>query len=133
MAFGQSLHLDLFGVEPALCDDLNLGYQTLDELAAFLGMHKQSPPFIFRSPAAQFPDKAGLSGWVPLIESGISLHTLIPAGFVTVDIYTCGELDIEKTTTFVTTRFRPVRIERHHLMRGVGYAPPARPRAVTPR
>ena len=41
-------------------------------------MEKQAPPSIFRSDATRFPDKAGLSGWVPLIESSIVIHTLDP-------------------------------------------------------
>lgn len=121
MAFGQSLHIDLYGIERSICDDLALAYQTLDELAAFLGMHKQSPPFIFRSPDKQFPDKAGLSGWIPLIESGISIHTLVQQGFVTIDLYTCGDLNIEQAIKFLTDRFHPKHFEHHHLVRGTQY------------
>lgn len=121
MAFGQSLHIDLYGVARSICDDLTFGYQTLDELAEFLGMHKQSPPFIFHSPDKQFPDKAGLSGWIPLIESGISIHTLVQQGFVTIDLYTCGDLNIEQATKFLTDRFHPKHFERHHLVRGTQY------------
>lgn len=119
--FGQSLHVDLYGVSPDLCDDLGFCYRLLDDLTAHLGMHKQSPPYVFRSPDDLFPDKAGLSGWVPLIESGISIHTLTVKGFVTVDVYTCGHLDVAETARFLRDRLGAAELEQHHLVRGLRY------------
>lgn len=121
MAFGQSLHIDLYGIDAQLCDDLTFGYQLLEDLVSFLQMQKQSPPFIFRSPADTFPDKAGLSGWVPLIESGISIHTLTAHEFVTIDIYTCGGLEIETALNFLCERLQPSHFEHHYLLRGLEY------------
>lgn len=103
--FGQSLHIDLYGVSRELCDDLSFCYDLLDDLTVYLGIHKQSPPYIFHSPDEHFPDKAGLSGWVPLIESGISIHTLTVKELVTIDIYTCGYLDVAKTLSYLSDKF----------------------------
>lgn len=119
--FGRSLHVDLYGVSSEICNDLSFCYQLLDDLTCFLQMHKQAPPFIFRSPEDQFPEKAGLSGWVPLIESGISIHTLTLRQFVSLDIYTCGELDIEKAIAFLYERLQAQSHEQHYLIRGVMY------------
>jgi len=119
--FGQSLHIDLYGVSRELCDDLSFCYDLLDDLTAYLDMHKQSPPYIFHSPDDQFPDKAGLSGWVPLIESGISIHTLTVKEFVTIDIYTCGYLDVEKTLGYLSDKLKASSHESHHLVRGLKY------------
>ncbi len=120
-AFGRSLHVDFYGVSRELCDDLRFCYDLLDDLTARLGMHKQAPPFIFRSPDVEFPDKAGLSGWVPLIESGISIHTLTLTGFVSIDIYTCGCLDAEEAVRYLNNRLGADRIERQYLVRGAAY------------
>ncbi|WAL61907.1 S-adenosylmethionine decarboxylase family protein [Thermocoleostomius sinensis] len=119
--FGQSLHVDLYGVSKAICDDLSFCYQLLEDLTNLLNMHKQAPPFIFRSPDDQFPDKAGLSGWVPLIESGMSIHTLTLRRFVSLDIYTCGDLNIEETIAFLYERLQAESHEQHYLVRGVMY------------
>lgn len=121
MAFGQSLHVDLYGISRQLCDDLSFGYRLLEDLVVLLKMHKQSPPFIFHSPADVFPDKAGLSGWIPLIESGISIHTLTVHEFVTIDIYTCGELDIQRTLDYLKNSLKCSHYEYHHLTRGLEY------------
>jgi S-adenosylmethionine/arginine decarboxylase-like enzyme len=88
----------LYGVSKEICDDLSFCYQILDDLADFLDMHKQSPPFIFRSPDKEFPEKAGLSGWVPLIESGISIHTLIVKEFVSIDTADCRFMKYSSNT-----------------------------------
>lgn len=120
-AFGRSLHVDLYDVDAARCDDINFCYQLLDDLVHHLGMHKQSPPYLFRSPDDQFPDKAGLSGWVPLIESGISIHTLTIKGFVTIDIYTCGCLDVASALAFLCQRLSPNSFEQQYLLRGTTY------------
>ena len=119
--FGQSLHIDLYGVSRELCDDLSFCYNLLDDLTTYLGMHKQSPPYIFHSPDEHFPDKAGLSGWVPLIESGISIHTLTVKEFVTIDIYTCGYLDVAKTLRYLLDKLDATSYESHHLIRGLKY------------
>ena len=121
LAFGQSLHMDVYGVARTLCDDIGFFYSLLDDLAAKLGMHKQAPPFIFRSPDVDFPDKAGLSGWVPLIESGISVHTLTLKEFVSLDIYTCGTLDVDYTASYLRERLCASHFELQHLIRGSKY------------
>ena len=100
MSFGYQLLLDLYGCKPGVCDDLTLCYKFLDDAVTALGMEKQSPPNIFRSDEARFPDKAGLSGWVPLIESSIVIHTLTPKDFITVDIYCCRAFDRKKAEEF---------------------------------
>jgi len=49
-AFGFELLLDLYDCRPGACDDLTLCYQFLDEIVDYLGMEKQAPPNIFRTP-----------------------------------------------------------------------------------
>lgn len=118
--FGWLLTLDLYGCKPGTCDDLALCYAFLEELVKELGMTTQAPPFLFRSPQ-QFPDKAGLSGWVPLIESGIQIHTLSPKSFVSVDVYCCREIRMGNMTDLAKTYFEPRQIEVNHIPRGLKY------------
>lgn len=120
-AFGFELLLDLYDCKPGVCDDLTLCYQYLDEIVGYLGMEKQSPPSIFRSDEIRFPDKAGLSGWVPLIESSIVIHTLSPKNFICVDIYCCKRFDIEKAKEFTRRFFRPKKVDGQFIERGREY------------
>ncbi|MEK7166671.1 MAG: S-adenosylmethionine decarboxylase, partial [Patescibacteria group bacterium] len=83
--FGYSLLLDLYGCKRRLCDDMNDSYEFLNKLVSFLKMHKQSEPTLVRTDHVKYPDKRGLSGWVPLVESGIQIHTLTVKDFITID------------------------------------------------
>ena len=120
-AFGFELLLDLYDCLPGTCDDITLCYQFLDEIVEYLGMEKQAPPNIFRTPDLKFPDKAGLSGWAPLVESSVVIHTLSVTNFISVDIYCCREFDVEKAKHFVSRFFSPKRMDEQFILRGVDY------------
>ncbi|HOY10553.1 MAG TPA: S-adenosylmethionine decarboxylase [Candidatus Omnitrophota bacterium] len=119
--FGYQLLLDLYSCQPGACDDLTLNYRFLDEMVDALGMQKQTPPNIFRSDATRFPEKAGLSGWVPLIESSIVIHTLSVKNFISVDIYCCRKFDVVFAEKFCREYFKPQRLEAQYLLRGTDY------------
>ena len=119
--FGYQLLLDLYGCKEGVCDDLSLCYQFLDEIVAKLGMEKQSPPSIFRSDATRFPDKAGLSGWAPLIESSIVIHTLSPKNYISVDVYCCKAFNSEMAREMCRKFFAPLKIDDQYIERGLDY------------
>jgi len=119
--FGYLMTLDLYGCRKDTVDDLDYCYHFLEDLVDFLGMEKQSPPFIFHSDKKRYPDKAGLSGWIPLIESGIQIHTLTVKRFVSVDIYSCNEFSAEGVEKFVDTWFSPEKVEKAFIERGKEY------------
>jgi len=120
-AFGYELLLDLYDCKPGACDDLALCYKFLDEIVGYLGMEKQAPPNIFYTDGKKFPDKAGLSGWAPLVESSIVIHTLTPKNFISVDVYCCKKFDIEKAKAFVSKFFLPKRLDAQFILRGADY------------
>ena len=120
-AFGFQLLLDLYDCKPGVCDDLNLCYKFLDDIVPFLGMEKQAPPNIFFSDATRFPDKAGLSGWVPLIESSIVIHTLSVTNFISIDIYCCRKFDIKAAQAFCRKFFAPKKMDDQYIERGQDY------------
>lgn len=119
--FGYELLLDLYECKPGACDDLSLCYKFLDEIVGYLGMEKQAPPSIFFTDAARFPDKAGLSGWAPLVESSVVIHTLSVKNYISIDIYCCKEFDIEKAKSFSRRFFSPKRMDAQFILRGVDY------------
>ena len=119
--FGYQLLLDLYECKEDVCEDLNLNYRFLDDMVEKLGMEKQAPPNIFRSDATRFPDKAGLSGWVPLIESSIVIHTLSPKNFISIDIYCCKPFDAHKANEVCHRFFAPTKIDAQHIERGLKY------------
>jgi S-adenosylmethionine/arginine decarboxylase-like enzyme len=128
--FGYFLGIDLYEVSAGQCDDMEKAYRFLEALVIELGMTPMAPPYVIHAPAKfdaegnrveVFADKAGISAWQPLIESGIQIHTLEPKRFISIDIYTCGNLDREKVLNFITLFYTCKRIETHYLERGIDY------------
>jgi len=119
--FGHELLLDCYGCKKGVCGDLDHCYSFLDKLVETIGMKKQAPPQVFRTDHKLYPDKAGLSGWVALVESSIVIHTLSRRNFISIDIYTCGKLDPKQAITFVKKYFGPRKIEKKYLKRGIHY------------
>ncbi len=119
--FGYQLLLDLYECKEGVCDDLSLCYQFLDEIVDALGMEKQAPPNIFRSDATRFPDKAGLSGWAPLIESSIVIHTLTPKNYISIDVYCCKAFDRNVARNMCDKFFEPKKTDEQYLERGLDY------------
>jgi S-adenosylmethionine/arginine decarboxylase-like enzyme len=121
--FGTHLTCDCYRCKQEAMDDINLAYSFLEEAVHALGVSKQSQPHVFRSPDA-FVDKAGLSGWVPLIESSLTIHTLIPKRFVSIDFFTCSLITRKlknKLLELIDRYFKPEKIESHLIKRGVEY------------
>ncbi|MBI2146400.1 S-adenosylmethionine decarboxylase [Candidatus Woesearchaeota archaeon] len=119
--FGHELLLDCYGCKKGACGDLDHCYSFLDKLVDAINMRKQAPPQIFRTDHKLYPDKAGLSGWVPLVESSIVIHTLSKHNFISIDIYTCGKLDPKRAVALVKKYFGPQKIEKQYLKRGRHY------------
>ena len=113
--------MDLYDCKAGVCDDLGLCYQFLDEIVADLGMEKQSPPSIFRSDGVRFPDKAGLSGWAPLIESSVVIHTLTPKNYISIDVYCCKCFSVDKAKEVCRKFFVPQRMDEQYIERGMDY------------
>lgn len=120
-SFGQELLVDLYRCVPKLVGSLDFNYKFLEDLVDLLEMKKQAPPYLFVSPP-EYLDKAGLSGWVPLIESGIQLHTLTDKNFVSIDIYSCREIDKKQVLQFCQKRYKPKKIESQFILRGINYS-----------
>lgn len=119
--FGYLLTLDLYSCKEGVCDNVGLCYDFLEEIVEELRMKKQSPPFIFKSDNVTYPDKAGISGWVPLIESGIQIHTLSVKDFISIDVYSCRKFEIDSVTSFAQAYFSAEKVEKNFLVRGVEY------------
>jgi len=119
--FGFELLLDCYDCKSGLCDDLAHCYKFLDKLVEFIGMDKQEEPNVFRTDRKRFPGKDGLSGWVPLAQSSIVIHTLSKHNFISIDVYSCGQFDNKKVVEFVKKYFNPKKIEKKFVERGKHY------------
>ena len=120
-AFGFHLMLDCYQCSSDNLDSIDACYRFLDTLVDEIGAEKQTQPYVFRTPE-HFEGKEGLSGWVPIVESGISIHTLTGSKFVSLDVYSCRQFDNEKIMSYTQQFFEPKEIETNFLLRGTNYS-----------
>ena len=74
VGFGPHLMLDGYGCDKKKLQDLNLVYRILDDLPERIGMTKIMPPYVFKYSGVK-PEDWGLSGFVLIAESHVSIHT----------------------------------------------------------
>lgn len=121
--FGYSYMLDMYHCKPGVADSMEVHYRFLEELVERIGMTKMAPPVVIHAPRDKFgnelyPDKAGVSAWVPLIESGIQIHSVEPTHFVTMDVYSCNNFDPQIIYKFAKEVFDFKTFEEHFVKRG---------------
>lgn len=126
--FGPHLILEAYGCNKEKLSDLTLMSEMLDAYPAQLDMTKIMPPYVFRYSGA-VPDDWGVSGVVLIAESHISIHTFPDKGFVTLDIFSCKDFDVDKAIEYFCSVFEPERYDKELIMRGREF-PRSLPRAA---
>jgi len=117
--FGPHLTLDLYSCDKKKLLDLDFIYKLLDELPDLIGMHKICPPqlMVQHSNPNTF-DKGGISGFVLIAESHISIHTFVAQEYASIDILSCKNFDVRKATTYLIDKFDAQKVEKHFIFRG---------------
>lgn len=123
--FGYSYLLDMYKCRKGAADDMELTYRFLERLVDEIKMTRMSAPVVIHGPTDNgkelYPEKAGVSGWVPLIESGIQIHSLEPSRFITLDVYSCNKFDKEIVLQFSKKYFEFEEYQEHYVVRGTNF------------
>jgi S-adenosylmethionine decarboxylase len=96
-------------------------FKVLDELPGYIGMHKITEPQIIPyagNGSLNSFDKGGISAFVLIAESHITIHTFKAQRHVFIDIFSCKDFDVDKAVGYLTLIFKPKRIEKNLFMRG---------------
>ena len=117
VGFGPHLVFDGHGCPARRLDDLARIYGLLDRLPDQIKMTKIMPPYVFRHGSPGGVD-GGLSGFVLIAESHISIHTFPGRRFVNVDVFSCENFDVETVLATLKRAFAPRRVEWKLLDRG---------------
>ncbi len=120
--FGVHLTLDGYGgCREKLADGAHV-LACLGELPERLGMHKLTEPFLVELGHHSDKDPGGVSGFVLIAESHISIHTFPLRGFVSADVYTCqNHLDSERICQYFADAFELQDLEINLVRRGTRY------------
>ena len=93
---GSHLTLDCLGCTGSILKDADELRTFLEKLVFVLGMRKLMDPVLVRCEnKLNSWDQGGISSFVMIAESHISIHTFPEAGLVTADVYSCKPFDTE--------------------------------------
>jgi len=120
VGFGPHLMLDGYGCDMARLQDLNLVYRILDDLPNRISMTKIMPPYVFKYSGLR-PEDWGLSGFVLIAESHVSIHTFPEKNFVSVDIFSCKAFDTDFASDYLKREFGMAKVDSTVLDRGTEF------------
>jgi len=112
------LIIDGFGANPSILENEELIYHFLDEYPSRIDMTKVAPPYVFRYVGTK-PQDWGVSGFVVIAESHISIHTFPERRLVNVDVFSCKEFDAERVIKDIRAQFELTELETRLLDRGL--------------
>jgi S-adenosylmethionine decarboxylase len=118
--FGMHLMLDGYGCEQKKLESEDFVRTFLIEFPENIGMTKLMSPYVSRYWGTD-SKTWGLSGFVLIAESHVSIHTFPQEGSISVDVFSCRSFDIEAAEREIVERFGIKEIERNVLDRGVEY------------
>src|SRR3981081_4516592 len=111
------LMLELYNIDRDILSDDALLRRTLNELPERVAMEKVSPVHLYDIDTSN-PLDAGMSGFVVIAQSHISLHAWPEYGEVDIDICSCKEFSQEDAIAFAKEIFQTDDIESHFVVRG---------------
>jgi S-adenosylmethionine decarboxylase len=128
--FGPHLMLDCYGCNENKLKDLKFVLKFLDDLPDLIKMHKIAEPHAVDYPGnPKTFDKGGISAVVIIAESHISIHTFPSHKYMSVDIFSCKDFDVEKTIDFTVKTFEVKKLEKKFIHRGSEF-PKEVPKAI---
>lgn len=117
------LIIDGHGADADKLKDADIVHRFLDEYPAAIGMTKIAPPHVYTY-RGKVPEDWGVSGFVIIAESHISVHTFPDRRYVNIDIFSCKDFDADSSLDDVKRTFGLPQVNVWTLPRGIDYAAP---------
>ena len=100
--------------------DVDFIYQLLDIYPSQIGMTKISPPKVSKYIGSKSEDW-GISAFVLIAESHISIHTFPERSYINIDIFSCKEFNAEQAIRDLQQKFGLAEVRSYILNRGLEY------------
>ncbi len=117
------LLIDGYGADPERLWDQSFLRKFLDEYPDRLGMTKITTPKVLHYDAPVEAD-SGITGFVVIAESHISVHTFPHRRYVNIDIFSCKSFDSQKALEDVQEMFGLQRVKSWLVERGLEHFDP---------
>lgn len=100
---GRHLLADLWGIEAARLRDAALLRACLVDAAKVCGLTPVAAPVMYEFPGG------GVTGFILLSESHLSLHSYPEKGYLALDLFTCGKADPRDGLAVFRGKLQPAR------------------------
>ncbi len=118
--FGPHLTIDASGCNIEKLKDAGLVYDILLNLPTLMGMTPMTLPYVVKW-KDKWADTPGVSGFVMIAESHISIHTFPEENYVFIDVFSCKGFDIDKAAEYLTKAFDAKKSEKNVVKRGLDF------------
>ena len=115
------LVVDGYGADADKLKNEDLVFRFLNEYPDTIGMTKMIPPQVYTY-HGKTPEDWGVSGFVLIAESHISVHTFPDRGYINIDIFSCKEFDPATSLRDVEETFGLPQVRVWTLERGVEHS-----------
>ena len=118
--FGQHLTIDASLCNRKKLVSQSLVYDILNHLPAKLNMNKMILPYVVKwmDPGATIE---GISGFVMIAESHISIHTFPEKDYVFIDVFSCKAFDVENAVRLLVDAFEAKKFTKKIVKRGMDF------------
>jgi S-adenosylmethionine decarboxylase len=123
------LMLELYGCRREILENEPLLRRVLDEYPGRVDMQRVSPVHLYDIETSN-PLDAGMSGFVVIAQSHISMHAWPEYGEVDIDICSCKEFSQEDAIAFAKEIFQTEDVEVHFVIRATRSLRPQEPDLV---
>jgi|TARA_B100001964_G_C14241332_1_gene605171 S-adenosylmethionine decarboxylase len=128
--FGQHLTIDASSCNRKRLVQQSLVYDILNDLPKKLGMTKMALPHVVKwlDTGATVP---GISGFVMIAESHISIHTFPEKDYVFIDVFSCKGFDVDNAVKLLVNAFGAKKHTKNVIKRGLDF-PRSHPEHIYP-
>ncbi len=110
------LIIDGYSENQKILQDEDFLRNWLESCPAKIGMTRISLPFVLKY-VGQKPEDWGISGFVFIAESHISVHTFVEASYVNIDIFSCRDFDTKKAIKDCREKFQLTKSRTYFIPR----------------
>lgn len=119
--FGLHVTIDASRCSRAKLMSVSLVYDILNKLPEKIGMTKMTLPYVVKWLDKFSSGTEGVSGFVMIAESHISIHTFPDQDYVFMDIFSCKNFDADKAVKYLLNAFEAKKFETKVLKRGMDF------------
>lgn len=118
--FGPHLTLDLSNCNQDKLGNLEFAFNLLNNLPKLIGMTPITQPYVFPYSGLE-PLDCGITGFLVIAESHISIHTFQKKDYVFIDVFSCKDFNVQDAINYFVDAFEAKTVVSNIVERGLEF------------